>query len=888
MRWRFLVTMTVVLFAFALVRGFPSTARSATSTRVGTWQLNPATLIGGNVEGFRFQGNGLQLVQPFDGEGRFITPPIQADFEFVGLGLTWRTPLPEGVETRVLVRTSLDGKTWSEWEALSSDGLDAPDGAPNTGTNFYVGQGRWFQLQIAANGTSPMVLFDGLTVTYLDTSIGPLAARMAWPSAAEVGEPVVISRAEWGADESLRFDAYGNEIWPREYIIPRNVFIHHTAGSNTIPDPAAAVRAVYYFHAVTRGWGDIGYNFVVDQQGRIYQGRYGGEIDRRIVVGGHTLGYNYSSMGISVLGNFESSAGGIPLPPAAEEAIETFVAARCQRYGIQPLEGGAIEGTWFPYGVLGHRDAGTTSCPGDLAYARLDDMRTTMTTYIESMTPELYFSHPVDGERLTTRLDMEVLASPTIDKVTMLLDGTVVDEDATRPFNFTLDPAVWPAGTHTLTMRGTTSTGQTVEETRTFTFASASPPPTVAPPTCTNLLRNGSMEADTDWIFTTADDDVLTVSASYVPVPRSGARSILTGMPPGMLTFGSRYSSARQTVTLPTQTPITLRVWYRPFHEESPGNDHQYIAIIEADGTFVPLLDTLQNTQTWTLFTADLSAYAGQTVTIYLGTMNDGVGGATQTYFDDVELCAGNAPTTTPTPTQTPTPLPTATATPTPNVSPTPTPTNMVPRAFLPAIFRSLPPTPTPSPTPSATPTPLPSPTVVGPSPTPTPTPTATAIPTATPVACNNLLVNGGMENDSGWALTNNETPAQYTSVAHSGARGIRTGALTDTYVPGVRYSSARQTITLPAGQSATLRLWYRPEYDSNPGNDRQYIAIIEADGTFVPLLSTLQNARTWLFFEADLSAYAGQTITVYLGTVNDGVGGVSRTYFDDVEVCAP
>ena len=879
MRWRSLLTLTVLVLAFGFVRGFPTTARSATSTLVGTWRLDPATLVGGEVEGFRFQGKGLQLVQPFDGVGRFITPPIEADFEFVGLGLTWETPLPEGVETSVLVRTSMDGKTWSEWEELSSDGLDAPDGAPNTGTNFYVGKGRWFQLQIEARGTSPMALFDGLAVTYLDTRNGPLAADMAWPSAAETTEPVVISRAEWGADESLRFDANGNEIWPREYIIPRKVFIHHTAGSNNIPDPAAAVRAVYYFHAVTRGWGDIGYNFVVDQQGRIYQGRYGGEIDRHIVVGGHTLGYNYSSMGISVLGNFESSAGGIALPAAAEAAIESFVAARCQRYGIDPLAGGSIAGTWFPYGVLGHRDAGTTSCPGDLAYARLDDMRATMSTYIHAMPPELYFSRPVDGETLTTRLDMEVIASPTITKISMLLNGTVVDEDDTRPFNFTLDPAVWPAGTYTLTMRGTTSDGQTVEETRTFTFG-APAPPTVAPPTCTNLLANGTMEEDTGWTFTTTDDTILTGSASYAGVPHSGARSIFTGLPSGMLTFAARYSSARQTITLPTQTPITLRVWYRPFYEASPGNDHQYIAIIKADGTFVPLLDTLQNTQTWTLFTADLSAYAGQTVTIYLGTMNDGYGGVTQTYFDDVELCAGGTPTPTSTPTHTATPLPTATPTPTPIQTPTATPTNMVPQAFLPLIVRSKPPTPTP------TPTPTPSPTVVQPTPLPTATPTVA--PTATPVACKNLIVNGTMESESGWALTNNETPSQYTSVAHSGQRGILTGALAGTYVPGVRYSSARQTVTLPAGQPATLRVWYRPEYEPNPGNDRQYVAIIKTDGTFVPLLSTLQNARTWLFFESDISAYAGQTITIYLGTVNDGVGGVTRTYFDDVELCAP
>ena len=77
---------------------------------------------------------------------------------------------------------------------------------------------------------------------------------------------MIISRAAWGADENLM-------TWTPEYRTVRKFVVHHTATSNGDLDPAATVRAIYYYHAVTRGWGDIGYNYLIDAQGRIYEGR---------------------------------------------------------------------------------------------------------------------------------------------------------------------------------------------------------------------------------------------------------------------------------------------------------------------------------------------------------------------------------------------------------------------------------------------------------------------------------------------------------------------------------------------------------------------------------------------------------------------------------------
>jgi hypothetical protein len=86
--------------------------------------------------------------------------------------------------------------------------------------------------------------------------------------------PAVIPRAGWGANESLRYDSSGKEIWPPAFWPIQKLIVHHTDTQNGDPDPAATVRSIYYYHAVTQGWGDIGYNFLIDESGRIYEGRH--------------------------------------------------------------------------------------------------------------------------------------------------------------------------------------------------------------------------------------------------------------------------------------------------------------------------------------------------------------------------------------------------------------------------------------------------------------------------------------------------------------------------------------------------------------------------------------------------------------------------------------
>ena len=91
---------------------------------------------------------------------------------------------------------------------------------------------------------------------------------------AEISWPEVTPRVDWGADESLRYDSTGREIWPPSFHPIQKVIVHHTATYNDDPDPTRTVRAIYRYHAVDRGWGDIGYNFLIDGAGTVYEGRH--------------------------------------------------------------------------------------------------------------------------------------------------------------------------------------------------------------------------------------------------------------------------------------------------------------------------------------------------------------------------------------------------------------------------------------------------------------------------------------------------------------------------------------------------------------------------------------------------------------------------------------
>ncbi|WP_327297262.1 N-acetylmuramoyl-L-alanine amidase [Streptomyces sp. NBC_01197] len=208
-----------------------------------------------------------------------------------------------------------------------------------------------------------------------DATVAELEATGAKAGPYVAPRPRIVTREGWGADESVRESAF------RYTDTVKVAFVHHTATGNnyTCDEAPSLLRGIYRYHVKSLGWRDIGYNFVIDKCGTIYEGRAGGIT--KPVMGAHTLGFNSDSTGVAVLGTFTSTE-----PPAAViTALSRFTAWKLGLTGADPagkttlVSGGGNrypEGTKATLDVIsGHRDGFSTECPGDRLYAKLDAIR---------------------------------------------------------------------------------------------------------------------------------------------------------------------------------------------------------------------------------------------------------------------------------------------------------------------------------------------------------------------------------------------------------------------------------------------------------------------------------------------------------------------------------
>ena len=435
---------------------------------------------------------------------------------------------------------------------------------------------------------------------------------------------------------------------------------------------------------------------------------------------------------------------------------------------------------------------------------------------------------------------------------------------------------------------------------------------------CTNLLINSDMESNAGWVFGDTPVKPKYVTDRY----QSPYRSVLLGIISGP--NKKSYSSMQQLVSVPAGSLLRLKARIYPLSQPYDGNDAQELIILNSAGQPLRRIWTLvSDANAWHTVEADLSEFIGMPIRIYFNVYNDGKGGVTAMYVDDVtlELCTGGTgtpPTATSTPippTPTPTPI-VVTATPTPIVvtnTPTPTPTpSFITATPTPVVVTN---TPTPTPTPpfvTATPTPIvvtntptaavivtatPTPIIVTATPTLGPVITLTApspINTPTPpgIVCQETIINGGFETGEGWRFGDTKLRGHYTSlVAHSGLRSAFLG--NDGSRPNIRsYSSITQRLTIPKGYtSAILEFWHWNRTDQEPGD---YVEILLLDGRRGKTLEILgrenQPSSQWEYKRFDLTRYIGRDVRIYFNVFNDGGGGMASMYVDDVslKVCAP
>ncbi|WP_406383056.1 N-acetylmuramoyl-L-alanine amidase [Streptomyces sp. NBC_01618] len=314
-----------------------------------------------------------------------------------------------------------------------------------------------------------------------------------------VPKPPITSRAGWGANESMSPEA-------PEYLDGiKAVFVHHTAGTNnySCADSAAMVRSVYAYHVKSNGWKDIGYNFLVDKCGTIFEGRKGG-VDRP-VLGAHTYGFNRESTGISVLGTYTTTSA----PSAVTTSVARIAAWKLGQYKGDPagstmLTAGAtgnnLAGTKFTAGtkysfkqISGHRDGFATECPGTKLYGQLPAIRSLAAGPVTGLAIKSVTGAGLSGTTYYTKSAVTVgwsasTPSAFISKYELLVDGKVV---ATTAGTATSAKATLAVGSHQVQVRATHQSGKTTTSTAATVVADQTAPSFSTKP---NLaLRTGTV-----------------------------------------------------------------------------------------------------------------------------------------------------------------------------------------------------------------------------------------------------------------------------------------------------------------------------------------------------------------------------------------------------------
>ena len=365
-------------------------------------------------------------------DAALLTDPLEVDRFFVA-GFTWTggADLPDGV--RIYLRVRENG-SWSPWYLSEAADSGRDDRAtPGTG-EFVTGGADAIQasvvgsslpagLKLALVPSRPqgeeVLGADDLTTTQAaptpviedasatenqGTQVDPAAmtlpaspASVTRPAAASVAAPATVpvvapaattanglpvavtTRAEWGANASYM-------SWDPEYARAGHVVVHHTAGTNSYSAGQSAfiVRGIYYYHAVTLDWGDIGYNFLVDKFGTVFEGRSGSVAAPagRMSIGAHARGVNTGTMGISMMGDYST----VSPSDAQLSSVGKMAGWFLKRAGISDVTGWAGLHVWtterYQAGstismprILGHRDVGYTTCPGNVGYSKLGTIR---------------------------------------------------------------------------------------------------------------------------------------------------------------------------------------------------------------------------------------------------------------------------------------------------------------------------------------------------------------------------------------------------------------------------------------------------------------------------------------------------------------------------------
>lgn len=274
----------------------------------------------------------------------FLTPPTKAPLAFSDVVPHYSGSVPPEARVTIALRFSSDGQSFGDWQPASLE--DSADPERDKAGEWYgslvsvpatvnadgsitpqTAQYAEAQLTLSASVTGKSPNISAFTFAFIDSPISSnqpnLSSDPAYPD-----RPALVKRSDWGVPAT-------SPDWPPVYAPVTHIIIHHS-GTGASSDWAAQVRALWYDDSLVRGWGDVGYNYLIDPNGVIYEGRAGGPD----VAGSHTYPFNYGSVGIALLGNYDNA----DLPAPMLDSLTKLLAWQVKQHGIDPQGSGDFSG----------------------------------------------------------------------------------------------------------------------------------------------------------------------------------------------------------------------------------------------------------------------------------------------------------------------------------------------------------------------------------------------------------------------------------------------------------------------------------------------------------------------------------------------------------------
>jgi len=307
--------------------------------------------------------------------------------DLTGFALLLEGELPGKSSILAEIYWSPDGEQWlgpiHDWEIEPNED-EGPIDERLYSNVFYTDRpaAKYYRANFylySAGGTSPEIRAAGFVFMdcgWTDYDVVPVTAISTtdWPM------PTYVNRGPSGWNCAVP-DTF-NTGTPTYYTTITHVTIHHTAGATTTPsDPCAQMRNIWSYHVLTRGWSDIGYNFILDHLGNIYQGRYSADLANLDVRAAHCSYHNANVMGFSVMGNFD--VAGVFIHEPTWPALYDLITWKCSQRDIDPYgtewNGDPGYEDYAPC-ILGHKDwsSAATACPGMNFHPTIPTIRDTI------------------------------------------------------------------------------------------------------------------------------------------------------------------------------------------------------------------------------------------------------------------------------------------------------------------------------------------------------------------------------------------------------------------------------------------------------------------------------------------------------------------------------